>query len=252
MKKALLIIRDILILALAVLLILVTVRIIKAQDYRKADPLVQEYLEGDSDVSVEPGLFGTLFDGNGTDSVIVFYGMKGVDEKAYAPMLYALAKGGVDCLIVNMPLKDPSLFRWGAALFMAEYRYKNWYLAGHGEGAKEAGVFASKHVDQFKGLICLGGFPEVNLNTAAFDVWMIYGSQDRIFNRNAYQKNAPYQAVEHVIDGGNFSQFGYFGLYEDGDVSDAAASITPEAQQKEVVDFLLNLMIGQTPSLANN
>ena len=47
---------------------------------------------------------GWLFDGPGTEAALVFYPGAKVEAAAYAPVMAAIAEGGVDCYLCKMPL----------------------------------------------------------------------------------------------------------------------------------------------------
>lgn len=47
---------------------------------------------------------GWLFDGPGTEAALVFYPGAKVEAAAYAPVMVAIAEGGVDCYLCKMPL----------------------------------------------------------------------------------------------------------------------------------------------------
>ncbi|MCF0135734.1 MAG: hypothetical protein HUJ69_04865 [Lachnospiraceae bacterium] len=236
MKKVLLIIRDLLILAAVALVVVLTLHVLKAQDHYVTDESVQDYLVSDNTVAVESGIFSILFDGPGEDSVLIFYGTTDVEAAAYAPLLHDLAAGGLDCIVVRMPIRDPRIFNKAAAIKMLEYQYHTWYVGGHGIGAEEAGEYASEHPEDIDGLICLAGFPTEDLSEAPFKGLLIYGSADGVFEPGNYRDKAPFLCAEKVIQGGNYSQFGCFGLYD----GDGAASIDEEAQRRETVDCILD------------
>lgn len=58
----------------------------------------------DADVAVTPADYGYLFDGPGTEDLLIFYPGAKVEETAYAPLLRQLADGGMDVALVKMPL----------------------------------------------------------------------------------------------------------------------------------------------------
>ena len=63
---------------------------------------------------------------------------------------------------------------------------------------------------------------------------LIYGSEDGVLNRKAYEKNrenVARDAVEVVIEGGNHAQFGSYGVQK----GDGRALITAEEQVEETV-----------------
>lgn len=238
MKKALLIIRDILVVGLAVLVILGTREVLKARDHYETGEMALSMAVTEGDVVVESNMISVLFDGPGTDKVLVFYPADQVEAKAYAPLMHDLAAAGLDCIVVKMPLQHPNLWTNAMNLVRAEYRYEEWYIGGHGMGASEAGKYALKHKDNLTGLICLGGFSDKNISMFSQKILLISGSLDGVFDHADYDANAPYFAMETTITGGNFSQFGDFGLYE----GDNTASIDEATQRKQTVEAILQFV----------
>ena len=71
--------------------------------YYHAAPEAAAALQTDATVTVETIGKGYFFDGPGTEAALVFYPGAKVASEAYAPLLRALAKDGLDCFLVRMP-----------------------------------------------------------------------------------------------------------------------------------------------------
>ena len=135
--------RALLILGL-VLLLLGVVCGVWAADYYHADPEAAALLTGGQGVEVRPIDGGWLLDGPGTRDAFVFYPGGKVEATAYLPLLTALARDGVDCFLVRMPL-NLAFFKTNAAgAIRAAYAYDRWYLGGHSLGGAMAAVYAAR------------------------------------------------------------------------------------------------------------
>ena len=92
---------------------------------------------------------------------------------------------------------------------------KNWYIGGHSLGGVCSSYYASKHLNDFKGLIFLGAYTIFNLVDSKLKVLSIYGSEDKVLNMKKYQKyksSLPIDLTEFEIEGGCHSYFGMYGI----------------------------------------
>ena len=72
--------------------------------YAHASPAAAALLQGSDTVQVRAMDRGWLLDGPGTRDALVFYPGGKVEPTAYLPLLTTLARDGVDCFLVRMPL----------------------------------------------------------------------------------------------------------------------------------------------------
>ena len=82
-----------------------------------------------------------------------------------------------------------------------------------------AASYLSKNVGDYEGLILLGSYSTADLSDTEIDVLSIFGSEDKVMNREKYDKNKsnlPDDLTEIVIDGGCHAYFGMYGT-QDGD-----------------------------------
>ena len=82
-----------------------------------------------------------------------------------------------------------------------------------------AASYLEKHTDEFEGLILLGSYSTVDLSDTDLAVLSVFGSEDKVMNREKYDKNKsnlPNDFTEFVIDGGCHAYFGMYGA-QDGD-----------------------------------
>ncbi len=228
---------KILLVLLAVFLLLTSATLIYANDYYHAVE-TDKYLSSDDNVKVGEKAYGYFFDGQGTENALIFYPGGKVDEKAYAPLLHSLAAKGVDCFLLKMPLNLAVLDGNKAKVIFDGYDYENYYLAGHSLGGVMASFYSSKHIDDISGLFMLGAYTASDLKDAQFPVVFIYGSNDNVMNREKFEKSMSLTPDNHetfVIEGGNHSQFGSYGIQK----GDGKAAITAEEQWKITTDEIL-------------
>ena len=146
---------------------------------------------------------------------LIFYPGGKVEHNAYQPLLAALAREGVLCVLVEMPF-NLAVFDVNAADGIRDSypQIKNWYIGGHSLGGSMAASYLSDHVDEYEGLILLGSYATADLSDTELDVLSIYGSEDRVLNREKYNENKsnlPDDFTEVVIDGGCHAYFGMYG-----------------------------------------
>ena len=173
---------------------------------------------------------------------LIFYPGGKVEHTAYLPLMKAVASEGVLCVLVEMPFRLAVLDVNAADGIRELYpQVDRWYLGGHSLGGSMAAAYAAKHPDAFAGLILLGAYSTADLTETGLDVLSIYGSEDRVMNREKYAEykpNLPEAFTELVIDGGCHAYFGMYGP-QDGDGS---PEITVEEQITVTADAILALM----------
>lgn len=199
-------------------------------DSYPADAEAAEFVQTAQNLEKRDNLY-ILYPEEPNGAALVFYPGAKVEETAYLPLLNQIARQGTTCILVHMPCHF-ALFDMDAAEAVREQfpEMERWYLAGHSMGGAMAASFASKHPEQFDGLILLAanrysGYPEEK-------TLMIYGSLDGLA--------AGMDHVEHTVEipGGNHAQFGSYGK-QPGD-PDAAIS---DAEQKAItVDAIVQFI----------
>ena len=200
--------------------------------YYHADAEALEALASDASVRVERTGYGWYFDGPSEDNALIFYPGGKVEETAYAPMLHLLAEKGVDACLVKVPGRLAFLGIGKADEAMEAHRYENWYVGGHSLGGVAAAYYAAEHGDALRGIVLLGSYSTKKLSEDLKGL-LVYGSEDGVLNRNAYEKNrgnVP-AATEIVIKGGNHAQFGSYGIQK----GDGKALISAREQWEETV-----------------
>ncbi len=209
--------------------------------YTRCGDKALEALKSDANVIISEIEKAYLFDGPGTEDVLVFYPGAKVDEKAYAPLCRMLAEKGVDCILVKMPLHMAFTDRTAAGRYRSQYDYAHWYLGGHSLGGAMAASYAAQGDPHWDGLVFLAAYSTAPLPQTK--CCSIYGDQDGMMGRDSYENGKQYWpagATELVIAGGNHAQFGDYGPQR----GDGTATITAEEQLKQTADAILKVVNG--------
>lgn len=208
----------------------------------KADPVAELALVSSDSVEVERTRLGIAFVPiKYSEIFLIFYPGAFVDPLAYAPLCHELAGHGIECLIVEMPLRS-AIFGYNASssVALSQKLDKKYILAGHSHGAEMAAHYMKENPGRFQKLILLGTqYPEkISLAENKIKVLKVYGTNDGLEPVSEIEKNkvnlpAGTRYVE--IAGGNHGQFGYYGKQP----FDDPATISREEQQKQVVQAML-------------
>jgi len=190
-------------------------------------------IEGSDTIKITKHDNYRLYGKENADTGFIFYPGGKVDEKAYEPLLIEIAaKDNVTCVLVKMPL-HLAVFDINAAdkVIRNFPNIKKWYIGGHSLGGAMAASYVQEHTEAFSGLILLGAYPTKKLPDE-FPVLTLYGSNDKVMNKDKYNENKKYakNLNEYVIQGGNHAWFGYYGEQK----GDEKATITHEKQWEEV------------------
>lgn len=228
--------------SLGVIISLFCASLIYLCTYYKAKD-VSIYLKSDNFVNVSEEKEYIYFDGEGTKDAFIFYPGAKVDEKAYSPLMYNLAKNGIDCYLVKMPLHFAIFGMNKADDIIKNSSYENYYMGGHSLGGAIASTYISKSSYEIDGLVLLASYSSTSLKDKEnLKVLSLYGDKDGVLNKanyDKYKKNL-YQYEEYVISGGNHAYFGSYGEQN----KDNSASITFEEQLDitftKIKEFILN------------
>ncbi len=173
---------------------------------------------------------------------LIFYPGGQVEPEAYAPLMDALAKEGLLCVLLRMPLNLAVLSPDRAEGVRQDFpEVTRWYMGGHSLGGAMAASYISKHTGDFQGLILLAAYSTEDLSASGLDILSIYGSEDGVMNRDSYAKyapNLPKNATELVIPGGCHAYFGAYGPQK----GDGGPTITPTQQREQTVQAILELL----------
>ncbi len=190
-------------------------------DYYRADEGAVAVFEESENISVSTLKNGSVvFEPQNATVGFIFYPGGKVEHNAYQPLMAALAREGVLCVLVEMPF-NLAVFNINAADGIREDypSVTDWYIGGHSLGGSMAATYLEDNAEDFEGLVLLGSYSTADLSDSGLSVLSVYGSEDRVMNREKYDEsksNLPWDFTEVVIDGGCHAYFGLYGA-QDGD-----------------------------------
>ncbi len=171
---------------------------------------------------------------------LIFYPGGKVEYTAYEPLMASCAEKGILCVLVEMPF-NLAVFDMNAADgIQGKFpEIEKWYIGGHSLGGSMAASYLSENSDAFEGLVLLGSYSTEDLSDIGLKVLSVYGSEDKILNREKYDENKtnlPDDFTEIVIEGGCHAYFGMYGNQEgDG---------TPTITQSEQIEITAEKIAG--------
>ncbi|MGN1303842.1 MAG: alpha/beta hydrolase [Oscillospiraceae bacterium] len=172
---------------------------------------------------------------------LIFYPGAKIEYTAYEPLLEWLANKGVLCLLVKMPF-NLAIFEKNAALGlnMIYPEVEHWYIGGHSLGGAMAADYALES-GEYEGVVLLAAYTSKNLSKTDMRVLSVYGSEDGILNRKAYERSKsklPSDFTEQVIEGGNHSGFAFYGEQK----GDGKAAISASDQTKKTAEMIADFI----------
>lgn len=179
---------------------------------------------------------------------LLFFAGALVDPRAYAPLARAAAAAGYPAVIKELPRRgafggadDPQLVRDAETLLRANRR-TNWVVAGHSRGAVVASNLASLS-SSIMGLALIGtSHPrDVDLSQLRVPVLKLAGTRDGLASPDEVKANAsklPPNTRWIWIEGGNHSQFGWYGFQP----GDKTARIPRADQQRQMTEAVLGFL----------
>lgn len=172
----------------------------------------------------------------------IFYPGGKVEYTSYIPLMDALARKGIMCVLLKMPFNLAVLDVDGAEGIQEMYpEIENWYIGGHSLGGSMAASYLSENISAYKGLILLGSYSTADLSKEDIKVLSVFGSEDKVMNKEKYDEykiNLPKDFSEEIIDGGCHAYFGMYGEQE----GDGVATITNEEQIQKTAE-IINIFI---------
>ena len=212
-------------------------------DYYRADEGAIAVFAPEDNVTVSTLKDGNIvFEPQGATVGFIFYPGGKVEANAYQPLMAELAREGVLCVLVEMPF-NLAVFDINAADGIQEQypEIKDWYIGGHSLGGSMAASYLADHVDEYEGLILLGSYSTADLSDTDLDVLSIFGSEDKVLNREKYDENKsnlPDGFSEAVIEGGCHAYFGLYGA-QDGD---GTPTIANHEQIELTAEYILKMV----------
>ncbi len=168
-----------------------------------------------------------------------------VAPAAYAPLLRAAALQGHPVYMVELPRRgafggaqDPLLFQ--RVERVVNDRTACWVLAGHSRGAVVVSQLALQAPEKWAGLVLIGtSHPrDHDLSMLAIHVSKIVGTRDGLASPDEVEANRAQlpPATNWVwIEGGNHSQFGWYGFQP----GDRPAQVSAAQQREQMINATL-------------
>lgn len=216
----------------------------------RAQDIARAALESDARVTV------TRADGhwaftppNPAVAGLIFFPGALVDPVAYAPLVRAIAGAGYTSLLIEVPRRGafggaegPEVFDRAKAA-AARTGIARWIVAGHSRGGVIAAYVVRDGFPGLAGAVLLGTSHPRDFSLAATLIPMtrVFGTRDTVADVEKLDRtraNLPASARIIRIDGGNHSQFGYYGFQP----GDWPAAISREAQQAIVRGAILDAL----------
>ncbi|WP_167935774.1 alpha/beta fold hydrolase [Halothermothrix orenii] len=182
---------------------------------------------------------------NKVDTGFIFYPGGRVKAEAYTPLAFNIARSGYKVVIVPMPVNLAIFGINEADKVIKKYNHiDNWVIGGHSLGGAMAARYASENPSRITGLILLASYPskEDDLSRGDLDVLSIYATRDGIATAekiNNSKELLPADTVWVKIEGGNHSQFGFYGFQS----GDNEAIISRKEQQKETIKAIKKFLL---------
>lgn len=200
-------------------------------DYYRADEGAIAVFSDEDNISVSTLKNGNVvFEPHDATVGLIFYPGGKVDHNAYQPLMAALAREGVLCVLVEMPFRLAVLDMNAADGIQEKYpEIEDWYIGGHSLGGSMAASYLSDNAEDFEGLVLLGSYSTADLSNTDLAVLSVYGSEDKVMNREKYDENKanlPSDFTEVVLEGGCHAYFGMYGAQD----SDGTPTISNEEQ----------------------
>jgi len=173
-----------------------------------------------------------------------------VDPTAYAPLARTVAAAGFPVVIVELPRRgafggadDPDLLGRAQDQMRSRGRPGRWVVAGHSRGAVVAAELGAKQSRNVVGLVLIGTTHprDVDLSALRVPVTKVIGTNDGIApeaRSNANRHLLPLATRWVRIEGGNHSQFGWYGFQP----GDHFADIGADAQRTQMLASVLDML----------
>jgi pimeloyl-ACP methyl ester carboxylesterase len=181
---------------------------------------------------------------------VLFFPGAVVDPVAYAPLLHDVAAAGYAAVLVEVPRRGPfggdeapEVFDRARHAMRSTGHVNRWVAAGHSRGGLIAARLVRTEASSLAGLVLMGtSHPrDFSLADSALPVTQVFGTRDTVADAEkvmAARANLPRTARMVPIDGGNHSQFGYYGFQ----LGDWPATIGREEQQRRTLDALIAML----------
>lgn len=222
----------------------------------RASPSARAAIESDSSVTVRhhDGVWQFMPEQRaaGQPITLVFFPGALVDPVAYAPLVRAAAVAGYPAYIVEMPRRgafvkpdDPMIRTRLQWVLKQPGTGGRWLASGHSRGGVVASGVAADRVRGLAGLVLIGtSHPrDVDLSKLDVPVTKIAGTRDGLATKAKVEENRhklPASTRLVWIEGGNHSQFGWYGFQP----GDRRATISAAKQRESMIRAVLESLAG--------
>jgi pimeloyl-ACP methyl ester carboxylesterase len=194
--------------------------------------------------------FSPAHDAKASSNGLLFFPGALVDPAAYAPLARAVAAAGFHVTLVELPRRgafgganDPILLGRAFDETRTGGGARRWVVAGHSRGAVAATDFAAAYPASLSGLVLIGTTHprDVDLSALTVPVTKIVGTKDGIAPERKSEANRrllPRTTRWIRVDGGNHSQFGWYGFQP----GDHFAGISENQQQDQMLAAILDML----------
>jgi len=205
----------------------------------RAQPAARAALTSDARVTVthDDG-YWTFAPRSPAAAGLIFFPGALVDPVAYAPVTHAIADGGYAAVLIEVPNRGafggadrPEVFRRARAA-AARIGLQRWVAAGHSRGGVITANLVRRGFPGLRGAVLIGTTHprDFSLAASAIAITRVFGTRDTVadsYKQDRTRANLPASARIVRIDGGNHSQFGYYGFQP----GDWPATISRDDQQ---------------------
>ncbi len=183
---------------------------------------------------------------NRSSTGLIFVAGSLVSPLAYAPLARAAAEAGFPAWIVELPRRgafggatEPVLFDRIQTLLRDSSKARAWVLGGHSRGGVVVSTLMTSPAPTVAGILLVGtSHPrDVDLSALTIPVTKVAGTRDGLASPAEVKANArllPTATHWVWIEGGNHSQFGWYG-FQPGDRRSTIAAATQRSITREAV-----------------
>lgn len=224
--------------------------------YRASDEAVQATVSGEFvRVDYAAGIWSFVPRvAGGSGARLVFFPGALVDPRAYAPLARAVARAGYPVTIIEVPRRgafggaESTELAERVAASLQSQDGRPVVVGGHSKGGVIASQLAADYGSAVNGLLLIGtSHPrDVDLHRIPMPVTKIAGTRDGLATPERIQRNErllPPQTRWVWIEGGNHSQFGWYGFQP----MDRRPRISASEQRRMMIEAVLELMRSVSP-----